>query len=51
MIFMQGIYPEEYDNTPGNVEIIRDEGFRNKHIRVRGSPIDAMAAMNRLDDK
>src|SRR5918996_5257647 len=49
MSFVQGIDPDEYDSIPRNVEVLRDDGFRIEHIRVRGLPTEALAAMNELD--
>jgi hypothetical protein len=51
MIFAEGIDLSEQGNTPKNVGILRDDGFRIRHIRVRGSPVEALSAMNKLDDK
>lgn len=49
MIFIQGIdLSGVEDSTSGNVEILRDDQ-RVKHIRVRGSPVEAMASMNEID--
>jgi len=39
--------PEQ--NSPGNIEIVRDDDFRIKHIKVKGLPTEALAAMNELD--
>ena len=49
MIFAEGIDPDaDEDNIPSNIEVISDDG-RYKHIRVKGSPVEAMAAMRELD--
>ena len=49
---VQGInpYADEQD-IPSNIEVISDDGFRHNHIRVKGLSIEALAAMNELDDK
>jgi len=39
LIFVEGIDLSEQGNTPKNVDILRDDGFRIRHIRVRGSPV------------
>src|SRR5918996_1198835 len=49
MSFVQGIDPDEYDSIPRNVEVLRDDG-RIKHIKVKGLPTEALAAMNDLGD-
>jgi hypothetical protein len=49
MVFMEQIDLGE-QNIPRNVEILRDD-HRVKHIRIRGSPVEALAAMNELDGK
>lgn len=46
MVFIQGINPDE-QSIPG-VEILRDDN-RVRHIRVRGSLVEAMAALNEMD--
>lgn len=48
-IFMQGIDADEQGSIPRNVEMLRDDGFRIKHIRVKGLPTEALAAMRELD--
>ncbi|MGC1133643.1 MAG: hypothetical protein WA941_12535 [Nitrososphaeraceae archaeon] len=49
--FMEGIDVGEQDNNiPGNIEVVYDDG-RHKHIRVKGLPTEALAAMNELDDR
>jgi hypothetical protein len=50
MSFVQGIDPDAETITPGNVQVLRDYN-RVKHIRVKGLPIEALAAMNELDGK
>jgi uncharacterized protein YuzE len=47
MIFAEGIDLGEQDNIPG-IEILRDDN-RVKHIRVGGSPVEALSAMNEMD--
>ena len=49
-IFMQGIDADElgYQSVPKNAEILRDDD-RVKHIKVRGSLVEALAAMNEMD--
>ena len=49
-IFMQGIDADElgYQSSPKTVEILRDDN-RVKHIKVRGSLVEALAAMNEMD--
>ncbi|MGA7369411.1 MAG: hypothetical protein WBX01_09790 [Nitrososphaeraceae archaeon] len=47
MIFIQGINPDE-QGLPKNIEILKDDGIREKH--VRGSPVEVMAALNELDN-
>jgi hypothetical protein len=47
-VFIESIDLGEQHNIPGNVAILRDD-HRVKHIRVKGSPVEAMAAMNQLD--
>jgi hypothetical protein len=49
-IFIQGINPDEYDSIPRNGEILRDDN-RVKHIRVRGLPTEALAAINEIDGR
>jgi hypothetical protein len=51
-IFMQGIDADRlrYQSVPKNVEILRDDD-RVKHIRVRGTLVGALAAMNDLEGK
>ncbi|MGA7370209.1 MAG: hypothetical protein WBX01_13865 [Nitrososphaeraceae archaeon] len=48
LMFAEGIDLSEQDNIPG-IEIIRDDGFRIRHIRVRGSLVEAMATINEMD--
>ena len=50
MIFMQGINPDEERSIPKNVVILRDDGFRNRHVKVRGSPVEAISVMNEMDN-
>ena len=49
--FVQGIDPDADEDIPNNIEVISDDGFRHKHIRVKGMPTEALAAMNELDNK
>lgn len=42
-IFIQGVDPDADEYVPRNVEVLRDDG-RIKHIRVRGSPVQALRA-------
>jgi hypothetical protein len=49
--FVQGVDPDaDEQDIPRNIEVISDDG-RHKHIRVKGLPTEALAAMNELDDK
>jgi ribosomal protein L37AE/L43A len=53
MVFVEGINPDadvdEY--TPSsNIEVISDDGL-HKHIRVKGLPTEALAAMNEMDGR
>jgi hypothetical protein len=48
MIFLQGIKTDK-QNTIGNVEIRRDNGFRIKHTRVRGSLVELLSKINEMD--
>ena len=50
MSFVQGIDPDEYDSIPRNVEVLRDDS-RVKHIRVKGSLVEALKTMNEIDNK
>lgn len=50
MVFVKGIDIGEQDSIPG-VEVLRDDGFRHKHIRVKGLPIEALSVMNEIDDQ
>ena len=50
MISLQGIKTDE-QNTPGNVEIRRDNSFRIKHIRVRGSLVEVLSKISEMDYK
>lgn len=50
MPFVQGVSPDADEDIPSNIEVISDDG-RHKHIRIKGLPIEALAAMNELDDK
>jgi hypothetical protein len=49
MVFVEGIDIGEQDSIPG-VEVLRDDGFRHNHIRVKGLPIEALSAMIEIDD-
>lgn len=48
--FFEGIDFGEEQELDSNVEILRDDQ-RVKHIRVKGLPSEALAAMNDLDGK
>lgn len=50
--FVEGINPDadSEDYVPRNVEVISDNGH-HRHIRVKGLPTEALAAMNEMDDK
>lgn len=50
MVFVEGIDIGEQGSIPG-VEVLRDDGFRHKHIRVKGLPIEALSSMNEIDDQ
>lgn len=50
MVFVEGIDIGEQDSIPG-VEVLRDDGFRHKYIRVKGVLIEALSAMNEIDDQ
>ncbi|HZD36653.1 MAG TPA: hypothetical protein VE130_15725 [Nitrososphaeraceae archaeon] len=45
MVFIQDINLEE-QGLPGDIEILLDDGFGIKHIRVKGLPIEALSVMN-----
>ncbi len=41
-LLLLGIDIGEQDSIPG-VEVLRDDGFRHKHIRVKGLPTEVLA--------
>ncbi|MFY9965282.1 MAG: hypothetical protein WAK50_06045 [Nitrososphaeraceae archaeon] len=49
--FVEGINPDADGDISGNIEVVYDDDGRHKHIRVKGLPTEALAAMNELDDK
>ena len=50
--FVQGIDPDpDADNIPRNIEVVYDDSFRHKHIRVKGIPTEALSAMNEMDGR
>jgi hypothetical protein len=47
--FVHGISPDDEENIPSNIEVIADDGH-NKHIRVKGSLAEALAAEFTVDN-
>jgi len=46
--FVEGIDPDaDGDNISGNIEIVSDDGFRHKHIRVKGLPVEALSRISK----
>lgn len=48
--FVEGVNPDADEDIPSNIEIISDNG-KNVHIKVKGSPTEALAIMNEMDKK